>query len=97
LEELRPTPALLPMGPPIRARARWFEEYADTRLGDVLIWRFYYQLIVRRLVWGEEPDAAVVAKARDEDIPGVLDYLEAQMPAEGLLFGDLTIADISIA
>ena len=97
LEELHPTPALLPTGPADRARARWFEEYADTRLGDVLIWRFYYQLIVRRLVWGEEPDAALVTKARDEDIPGVLDYLETQMPAAGLLFGGLTIADISIA
>ena len=97
LEELHPTPALLPTGPADRARARWFEEYADTRLGDVLIWRFYYQLIVRRLVWGEGPDAALVAKARDEDIPGVLDYLETQLPAEGLLFGGLTTADISIA
>jgi glutathione S-transferase len=97
LEELHPTPALLPTGPADRARARWLEEYADTRLGDVLIWRFYYQLIVRRLVWGEEPDAAVVAKARDEDIPGVLAYLETQLPAEGLLFGGATVADISIA
>lgn len=97
LEELHPTPALLPAGPAERARARWLEEYADTRLGEVLIWRFYYQLVVRRFVWGEEPDTALVAKARDQDIPGVLDYLETQLPAEGLLFGDLSIADISIA
>jgi glutathione S-transferase len=97
LEEAHPTPALLPTRPADRARARWLEEYADTRLGDVLIWRFYYQLIVRRLVWGEEPDAAVVAKARDEGIPGALDYLEKQLPADGLLFGALSIADISIA
>jgi glutathione S-transferase len=97
LEELHPTPALLPTGPADRARARWLEEFADTRLGDVLIWRFYYQLIVRRLVWGEDPDAALVAKARDEDIPGVLDYLETQLPAEEMLFGGLTTADISIA
>ena len=97
LEELHPTPALLPTGSVNRARARWLEEYADSHLGDVLIWRFYYQLIVRRLVWGEEPDTTLVAKARDEDIPGVLDYLEAQLPAAGLLFGSLTTADISIA
>jgi glutathione S-transferase len=96
LEEAYPTPALLPARPADRARARWLEEYADTRLGDVLIWRFYYQLIVRRLVWGEEPDTAVVAKARDEGIPGALDYLEKQLPADGFLFGALSIADISI-
>jgi glutathione S-transferase len=97
LEELHPTPALLPIGPVDRARARWLEEYADTRLGDVFVWRLYYQLIVRRFVWGEEPDMALVAKARDDEIPTVLDYLEAQLPAEGLLFGSLTTADISIA
>ena len=83
LEELYPTPALLPTGPADRARARWFEEYADTRLGDVLIWRLYYQLIVRRLVWGEEPDAALVAKAREEDIPGCLTILRRSCPQRG--------------
>lgn len=46
-----------------------------------MIWRYYYQLIVRHLVWGEEPDSAPVAKARDEDIPVVLGYLETQLPA----------------
>ena len=29
-----------------RARARWLEEFADTRLGDVFIWRLFYQKIV---------------------------------------------------
>src|SRR5271169_900299 len=37
LEELHPTPELLPKRSAERARARWLEEYADTRLGDVLI------------------------------------------------------------
>ena len=38
---------LLPNSPADRAKARWLEEFADTRLGDVLIWRLCYQLIVR--------------------------------------------------
>lgn len=97
LDELHPSPPLLPTAPADRARARWLEEYADTRLGDVLIWRFYYQLVVRRFVWGEAPDDAVVARARDEDIPELLDYLETQLPEAGLLFGGPTTADISIA
>jgi glutathione S-transferase len=97
LEERYPAPALLPKGAVARARARWLEEFADTRLGDVLIWRFFYQLVVRRLVWGEDPDLAVVAKSRDTEIPAALDYLEAQLPADGLPFGELTVADVSIA
>ena len=35
------------------ARARWLQEYADTRLGDLLIWGLFYQKIVHPLVWGE--------------------------------------------
>jgi glutathione S-transferase len=97
LEERYPQPALLPRGAAARARARWLEEFADTRLGEVLIWRLYYQLTVRRFVWKEEPDESVVQKAREQDIPAALDYLEGELPAEGFLFGPVSIADIAIA
>ena len=42
LEEKRPEPALYPREIAARARARWFEEYADSRMGDVFIWRYWY-------------------------------------------------------
>jgi glutathione S-transferase len=89
--------ALLPADPKDRARARWLEEFADTRLGDVLIWSFFYQKIVHPLVWGEPGDQARIDKAIGEDIPPALDYLEQQAPADGFLFGDIGIADISVA
>ena len=38
-----------------------------------------------------------IAKAEAEDIPAALDYLEGQLPADGWLFGEIGIADISIA
>src|SRR5215467_10826470 len=41
---------LFPADPKERARARWLEEFADTRLGDVFIWGLFYQKIVRPLV-----------------------------------------------
>jgi glutathione S-transferase len=98
LEERYPAPPVYPRGVADRARARWLEEFADTRMGDVLIWRYYNQLVIRRFVWGEAPDEEVVRKARDEEIPAILDYLEAQLPAEGRLFGQgATVADIAIA
>ena len=89
--------ALLPASPEDRARARWLEEFADTRLGDLFIWSLFYQRFVRPAVWGEEGDHARIAKALDEDIPAALDYLEGQLPAEGFLFGDIGLADISLA
>ena len=36
-------------------------------------------------------------QALEVEIPAVLDYLEAQLPAQGFLFGEPGIADISLA
>src|SRR5262249_6566589 len=90
-------PAFYPADVVERARARWIEEFADTRLGDVIIWRLFNQVAVRPFVWGEETDQAIVAKTLAEDIPSALDYLETLAPADGFLFGTLSIADVSIA
>ena len=76
----RPIPgaALLPADPKDRARARWLEEYADTRLGDLFIWGLFYQKIVHPMVWGEPGDQARIDKTLTEDIPAALDYLEGR-------------------
>jgi glutathione S-transferase len=97
LEDKHPTPALYPRDIADRAKARWLEEYADTRLADGLIWRLFYQLAIRRRVFGEATDETVVQQAREVEIPAALDYLESQLPDDGFVFGALTIADISIA
>ena len=88
---------LLPRSPEDRARARWLEEFADTRLGDVFIWSLFYQRFVRPAIWGEEGDQSRVDKALAEDIPAALDYLEGELPTEGFLFGGIGLADIALA
>jgi glutathione S-transferase len=97
LDEAYPGHPLLPADAKDRARARWLEEYADTRLGDLFIWSLFYQRVVHPLVWGEPGDQARIDKAVNEDIPAALDYLESELPADGFLFGDIGVADISIA
>lgn len=97
LQDRYPHPSLYPRDPVERARARWLEEYADSYLGDVVIWRMFFQQGVRRFLFNEGTNEEVVRKAREEELPVALDYLEAQVPAEGWLFGELSIADISIA
>lgn len=98
LDEANPFRPLLPTDPKNRARARWFEEYADTRLGDVFIWSLFYPKVVKPLIWGEEGDPAVIRKALQEDIPRELTWLESQLPEESYLFGsDIGLADISLA
>jgi len=97
LDEAYPGHALFPADPKDRARARWFEEFADTRLGDVFIWGLFYQKIVRPLVWDEPSDQARIDKMLNEEIPAALDYLEGELPADGFLFGNIGVADIAIA
>jgi glutathione S-transferase len=97
LDEAYPGHPLLPTDPKDRARARWLEEFADSRMGDVFIWGLFYPLVVHPAVWGEQGDKARTEKTLAQDAPAVLDYLEAQVPADGFLFGDLGLADISIA
>ena len=97
LEEAYPGHALLPAGPRDRARARWLEEFADTRLGDVFIWGLFYPRVVYSRVWGEEGDLARAEKCLAEDVPQALDYLERELPAEGYLFGGIGLADIAVA
>ena len=97
LDEAYPGHPLFPAAPRDRARARWLEEYADTRLGDLLIWSYFYQKVVRPLVWSEPGDEARIEQAEKTDIPAALDYLEQEVPADGFLFGDIGLADIAIA
>ena len=97
IEDAYPDPPLLPRDPKERARARWIEEFADTRLGDVFIWGLFYQRVVRPAVWGGPGDEERIARTLAEDAPAALDYLEAQLPASGYLFGAIGLADISVA
>ncbi|MCL6739713.1 glutathione S-transferase family protein [Sphingomonas sp. RB56-2] len=97
LDEAYPDPRLMPMDPRERARARWLEEFADTRLGDVFIWGLFYPKMVHPRVWGEPGDQARIDKSLNTDIPAALDYLENELPQKGYVFGEMGLADISIA
>lgn len=97
LEDRHPEPRLYPRHPLRAARARWLEEFADTRMGEVFIWRYFNQLVIRRFVWGEEPDREILKKVQEEEIPHLMSYLESQLPELGFAVGELSIADVSIA
>ncbi len=98
LEDRYPQRAIYPATPQTRVRAGWLEEYADTRMGEVFIWRLFNERVIKRFVWGEEADEAVVSKALKHQAPQILDYLEHEFSsARPFLFGEPCIADIAVA
>ncbi len=97
LDERHPTPPLMPRDPAARARARWLEEFADTRMGDVLVWGIFGGAVIRPGVFKQPRDEAALARLVAEELPGVMDFLESAAPQTGFLAGDLGTADLAIA
>lgn len=98
LDETFPNPGVMPDGPENRARARWIEEYADSRLGDLCIWSYFFPKFVAPRVFQREPDLALIARTETEDLPAALDWLEGQAPEADFLFGAaVATADIAVA
>lgn len=98
LDEAYPGVPLMPRSPVDRARARWIEEYADTRLADLMVWRLFFERRVKPAVYKEPTDEALVERTIAHDLPVAMDWLERQAPADGFLFGEqVSTADIAVA
>ena len=63
----------------------------------MFIWGFFYQKSCARWCGGSRSTRRGSRKREREDIPGALDYLEPQLPADGFLFGQIGAADIAVA
>lgn len=98
LEAKNPEPALLPADAEGRARAVWFEEFADTIMSGV-VFKCFFNRIVAPIFLQQQGDEALAVEGETKDLPLLLDYLESVVPdADGFLVGDsITIADISVA
>jgi hypothetical protein len=97
LDERYPAPPLFPVGAAARAKARWIEEFADTRMGDVFIWKIFNGAVIKPSVWKQPRDEAAIAAALRDDLPEVMTYLESIAPEHDFVCGALAIADIAVA
>lgn len=95
LEDAYPKVALYPKNPKALARARWYEDLCAGRVAE-LASGIFFQRFMRPFVLKQESDETLVAKIIDRDLPPMLDYLESQIPADGFIFGDFMMADLSI-
>lgn len=97
IEHKFPTPALYPSDPYSRARALWFEEYADSAMAENIGRGFFFERFVKRLM-KSQPDEAVCQKTLTEKLPPIFDYLEKELGERQFIVGDaFSIADIAIA
>ena len=87
LEDRHPEPALYPRDAMSRARARWLEEFADTRMGEVFIWRLFNQVAIRPFVWGEQTDDALVARTLAKEREAIAEEKEKVRAATSELKG----------
>lgn len=97
LEERYPAPSVLPGDAAARAQARWLEEYSDTRLADVFIWRVFYEAVTAPFIFQQPRDKVKIAQVVIDELPQVMDYLEKVAPADGFLAGRVSIGDLAIA
>lgn len=96
IDALHPEPSITPGGAQQRAKAIWFEEFADTILvttgGKVLFNRFVGPKLLG--MPGDEAAAELGLK----ELGPICDYFETQAPADGWLTGsEFSIGDIAVA
>lgn len=97
LDAYQPEPNLIPTDPEGRARAIWWDEFADTIFAECGRKMFFNRIVAPRFLGRPGDEAAADAAERDE-LPPVLDYLEKALPDDGWLVGGrLTLADIAVA
>jgi glutathione S-transferase len=94
-DALQPEPPMLPGTPQEKARAIWFEEFADTILaaagGKVLFNRF-----VAPKLMGKPGDAAMAEQGLKELEP-IMAYLESQCGDGWLAGADFSVGDVAVA
>ena len=96
LEHKYPKPALYPADPYLRARALWFEEYADSAMAQNIGAGLFFERVVKKLMRGQT-DEEMCQKTLNEKLPPLFDYLEGQIGANDFLVGGaFSIADIAM-
>ncbi len=96
IEHKHPAPALYPTDPFERAKALWYEEYADSGMAAAIGPGLFFERIVKRMM-RSQTDEAACQKSLTEKIPPVFDHLEIEVAGKDYLAGGaFSIADISV-
>ena len=98
LEEKWPSPSVLPGDAAARAHARLLDEFADTRLADVVLWKVFGRAVIGPAILGTVRDTLAIENTVRDEVPLVLNLLERWAPEDGFIGGGApSLADISVA
>lgn len=96
IEHKYPSPPLYPQEPYARARALWFEEYADSQMAANIVRPFFFERIIKKLI-GQQADETICETAKAKHLPEVCAYLEKELGAgEYFVSNTFSIADIAV-
>lgn len=96
LEHKYPSPPLYPSDPYSRARALWFEEYADSQVASNLVRPLFFERVVKKMLRTQTDESICEAALRDH-LPAIAAYLEKELGDNQFLVGNaFTIADIAV-
>lgn len=79
---------LYPIDPVRKAKARWFEEYADTHVSVYFLFHYAFEKLLKGPLLKQDTDEEKVAHAETKMMPEILDYLEDNLSGAGFLLGD---------
>jgi glutathione S-transferase len=94
VERAHPQPAMYPAEPHAYGRALFLEEFADTKLAEVLSGVFF-QRVIRPRFFSQPPDEAAITKSLAEAMPPALDWVERQLES-GALGAAFGIAEVAV-
>lgn len=96
LEAAYPDTPLYPADLKDRARADWYEDLTTGAVAELAA-GIFFQRFMRPFAFKQEADEELVAKIIDKQLPPLLNYLESLVPEDGFVFGEFSMADMSIA
>lgn len=97
LDHRYPGPALYPSSLQDRAKALYWEEFADSALDQVLLHGIVVESMIKPQVYGEPTDEVRLRGLLAEDWPRLLDILEPVVPVQGMMFDSPGMVDIALA
>jgi glutathione S-transferase len=96
LEHKFPKPSLYPSDPFLRARALFYEEYADTVLAQAVGPGVFFERVVKKMM-RQEPNEELVAATLKDKLPQLFTYADNEIGAKKFFVGDaFSIADVAM-